>query len=117
MWSVPQQDKKEAPAAILWYHGRSMVVLWCPQGTPRAARGVLDRWNWLALERISRMRFRLTVKCGTTARDRERRWERRRKSCRSTSATKGGALSRELVSENEIGTHPCRMDLKSLMQP
>ena len=29
---------------------------------------------------------------------------------------RGGALSRELVSENEIGTHPTRMILKSLMQ-
>ena len=53
VWSVPQWDKEEAPAVLLWYHGRSMVVPWGPQGTPRAARGVLDSWNWLALERIS----------------------------------------------------------------
>ena len=30
---------------------------------------------------------------------------------------RGGALSRDLVSENEIGTHPSRINLKSLMQP
>ena len=25
-WNVPKQDKEEAPALLLWYHGRSMVV-------------------------------------------------------------------------------------------
>ena len=33
-WSVPQWDKEEAPAILLWYHGRSMGVPWCPHGTP-----------------------------------------------------------------------------------
>jgi hypothetical protein len=62
MRGVPKQDEEEAPAILLWYHGRSMVVPSCYQGTPRAARGVQASWNWLALERILRMRFRLTVK-------------------------------------------------------
>ena len=50
--SVPQWDKEEAPAILLWYHGRYRLVPWYPQGNPRAARGVLDSWNWLTLERI-----------------------------------------------------------------
>ena len=53
VWSVPQWDKEEAPAILLWYHGRSMVVPYCYQCAPRAARGVLDSWNWLALEHAS----------------------------------------------------------------
>ena len=48
------------------------------------------------------------MKRGTKARDRERRWERRRSFGRSTSATKGGALARELVSENVIGLGAAR---------
>ena len=51
--SVSKWDKGEAPAILLWYHGRSMVVPYCYQGTPRPARGVLASWNWLALELIS----------------------------------------------------------------
>ena len=100
--SVPQHDKDEAPAILLWYHGRYRLVPWYPHSTPRATRDVLDSWNWLALERILLRLFRLTVKCGTKARDRR---------------TRGRALARESVSENEIGTHPPRMSLKSLMQP
>ena len=72
VWSVAQWGKKEAPDILLWYHGRSMVVPYCYQCAPRAARGVLDSWNWLALERILGMRFRLTVNCGAKARDREK---------------------------------------------
>jgi len=52
---VPQWDKNEVPAVLPWYHGRSMVVPYCYQCAPRAARDVLDSWNWLALERISSM--------------------------------------------------------------
>ena len=52
-WSVLQWVKKEPPAILLWYHGRSMVVPYCPHGTPRVANGVLDSWNWLALDGIS----------------------------------------------------------------
>ena len=49
---VLQWDKDGAPAILLWYQGRYRLVPGYPQGTPRAARGVLDSWNWLALERI-----------------------------------------------------------------
>jgi len=51
-WSVPQRDKEEAPAILLWYHCRYSLVPWYPHGTPRAKRDVLDSWNWLALEGI-----------------------------------------------------------------
>ena len=53
MWRVPKWDKDEAPDVLLWYHGRSMVVPYCYQCAPRAAKGVLDSWDWPALERIS----------------------------------------------------------------
>ena len=53
VWRVPKWDKDEAPDVLLWYPGRSMVVPYCYQCAPRAAKGVLDSWDWPALERIS----------------------------------------------------------------
>jgi hypothetical protein len=51
--SVLKWYKQEAPTIVLWYHGMSMVVPYCYQGTPRPARGVLASWNWFAVGCIS----------------------------------------------------------------